>query len=292
MKKNLLVILFCIASFCIPRCIQGKIVIKESTPQVLVSVAPYAYFVEKIAGNTVDIQILIPQSANAHLYEPVPKEIEKMLSANVWMRLGDPIEKKLVLTLKEKNPSLAIVELWKDIPLLGHSHCTHAEHEDEKDFHIWLSPKLAKQQAEKIAHSLISLYPAHQKLYQKNLHLFLQELTDLDQKISALLKPLKGKVLLVSHPAFGYFCNDYGLVQIPVEFEGKEPRPKQISQILEQAANLEIKTVLTQAQYSNKGAELIAQKLHLPIFLVDPYSMDYSNNLLHLAEVLTRTVNK
>lgn len=286
MKKNLLVILFCIVSFFSPALIQGKIIIKESTPKVLVSVAPYAYFVEKIAGKTVEIQILVPPGANAHLYEPVPKEIEKMLSANLWMRLGDPFEKKLVSVLKEKNPSLVIVELWEGITLLGHTHCSHEGHDDEKDFHIWMSPKLAKLQAEKIASNLTRLYPQNRELYQKNLHLFLKELTDVDHKISALLKPLKGKALLVSHPAFGYFCKDYDLIQIPVEFEGKEPRPKQISQILQQAETLQVKTVLTQAQYSNKGAELIAEKLHLPISLVDPYSMDYSKNLLHLAEVI------
>ncbi|HSX04667.1 MAG TPA: zinc ABC transporter substrate-binding protein [Rhabdochlamydiaceae bacterium] len=282
--KKFLVIFFCIISIWI----EGKSITSE-LPKVLVSVPPYQYLVEKIAGKTLEIQLLVPPGANAHLFEPIPKEIEKMLNADVWMRLGDPFEKKLAKVLKEKNPELAIVELWKDIELLGHEH-THEghSHEDEKDFHLWLSPKLAKKQAEKMAAQLINLYPQNKELYLKNLDLLLIELSELDQKISTLLEPLKGKAILVSHPAFGYFCKDYGLIQIPIEFEGKEPRPRQISQILKQIETLKIKTVLTQAQYSNKGAELIGQKLHLPIFLVDPYSMDYSKNLLHIAEVISR----
>lgn len=256
-------------------------------PKVLVSVAPYRYLVEKIAGDTLDIQVIVPPGANAHLFEPVPKEVEKMLSASIWMRLGDPFEKKLGLVLKEKNPNLVTVELWKGIPLLGHEH-SQCCHEDEKDFHIWLSPKLAKQQVEKMAASLIQLYPEHRDLYLKNLNSLTLELSELDQKVDVLLSPLKGKAILVSHPAFGYLCQDYGIIQIPIEFEGKEPRPKQISLILKQIETLKVKTVLTQAQYSNKGAELIAQKLHLPIFLVDPYAMDYSKNLLHIAEVISK----
>lgn len=278
--NKFLFIFFCFFSVLVYGETKGK-------PKVLVSVPPYAYLVEKITGNSLDIQVIVPPGANAHLYEPVPKEIEKMLDASIWMRLGDPFEKKLVRVLKEKNPSLATVELWKGIDLLGHEHA-HAGHchDDEKDFHLWLSPKLAQAQAQKMADGLIQLYPEHKELYLENLNALRAELTELDQKITTLLSPLKGQAILVSHPAFGYFCKDYGLTQISIECEGKEPRPKQIAQILKQAETFKLKTVLTQAQYSNKGAELIAQKLHLPIFLVDPYSMDYSKNLLHLAEVI------
>ncbi len=256
----------------------------ETKPKVLVTVPPYHYLVEKIAGPTVEIQLVIPPGVNAHLYEPVPKDLEKMAQASLWFKLGDPVENKLLLTLKEKNPSLVTVELCHGIALLGHDHCC----DEGKDFHFWLSPKLAEQQAKKIADHLTKLYPEHEKLYRENLHLLLAELAALDQKIAHLLAPLKGKALLVSHPAFGYFCQDYGLVQISIEFEGKEPRPKQIAQILKQIETVSVKAVLTQAQYSNKGAEMIAEKLQMPVFLVDPYSMDYSKNLLYIAELIAR----
>ncbi|HSX12399.1 MAG TPA: zinc ABC transporter substrate-binding protein [Rhabdochlamydiaceae bacterium] len=274
--KKFLFVFFCLIS-----------AIAYGKPKALVSVPPYAYLVEKIAADTVDIQVIVPPGANAHLYEPVPKDIEKMVDASIWMRLGDPFERKLARVLKEKNPTLITVELWKDIELLGHEHA-HAGlcHEDEKDFHLWLSPKLAKKQAQQIAENLVTLHPQHKQLYLKNLKILLAELTELDQKIEKILAPVKGQAILVSHPAFGYFCKEYGLTQLSIECEGKEPRPKQIAHILKQAETLKVKTVLTQVQYSNKGAELIAEKLHLPIFLVDPYSMDYSKNLLHLAEVI------
>lgn len=267
----------------LPLFLQGQ------NPKILVSVDPYAYLVEKIAGSTVDIQVVVPPNTNVHLYEPTPKEVEKMVGAHVWVRLGDPFEKKLAQLFQEKNPSLVTIELWKGIALLGHEgNCGH-DHEDEKDFHLWLSPKNGLFHAEMIAKSLIQLYPKHGELYAKNLKILQDELQDLDQKISSLLKPLQGKAILVSHPAFGYFCKDYGLVQIPIEFEGKEPRPKQLTQILKEVEKFQIKTVLTQAQYSNKGAEIIAKKLLLPIYLVDPYSKDYSNNLFHIAKVIAHS---
>lgn len=281
--KKILLIFFC--------CFSAVVFGAEDKPKVLVSIPPYAYLVEKITGNTCDIQVIVPPGSNSHLYEPIPKDVEKMVSASIWMRLGDPFEKKLAKMLREKNPNLTTVELWKGIPLLGHNHAHTDEmchlHEDEKDFHFWLSPKLAQKQAKEMTASLIKLYPQNEKLYLENLNALILELTLLDQKIEALLASSKGKAILVSHPAFGYFCQDYNLTQIPIEFEGKEPRPKQISHILKQVETLKVRTVLTQAQFSNKGAELIAQKLHLPIFMVDPYSRDYSKNLLHMAEVIS-----
>lgn len=284
MKKKFLICLVYSFSLILPALLQGN---SDKIPKVLVSVDPYAYLVEKIAGKTIEIQVLIPPGVNAHLYEPTPKEIEKLLITDIWMRLGDPVEKKLVKVLQEKNPNLVLVELWKDIQLIGHEHhqCSH-DHEDGMDYHIWLSPKNAKLQAEKMMHALVAMYPNHQDLYRQNLKLLLEELDELDQKLSLLLKPFQGKALLVSHPAFGYFCKEYSLMQIPIEFEGKEPRPKQLTQILKEVEKFQIKTVLTQAQYSNKGAEIIAKKLQLPIFLVDPYSRDYSKNLLHIAKVI------
>ena len=81
---------------------------------------------------------------------------------------------------------------------------------------------------------------------------------------------MKGRAILVSHPAFAYFCQDYALVQLSVEVEGKDPLPKDVTEILQKAKNYNIQSVLLEPQYSNKGAELIAQSMHLPTHMVDP----------------------
>jgi zinc transport system substrate-binding protein len=203
-----------------------------------------------------------------------------MQEVAVWMRLGEPNEEKLMRALKEKNNNLVIVELWKEAPLLDG--CCRGE----ADLHFWLNPKLASNQAEKMAQALCTLFPEHKEIYLKNLKALQQELANLDKEIAERLAPLQGQAILASHPAFGYFCKEYGLIQLSIECEGKEPRPKQIAALLQQAKAAHVRVVLTQAQYSNKGAELVAKKLALPTTLVDPYSKDYVNNLLHLAEVI------
>jgi len=272
----------------------------ESPPQkektVLVSIAPYAFFVHRIAGDGQPVTTLIPEGANPHIYEPKPKEVEKVRNASIWIRLGESFDQKVLKVIQEQNPEVRIVNITEGIRLLsscevdGHSHEHHHCHgnDEGKDVHIWLSPKLAKVQAATIANALINAFPDNKDLYEKNLSHFLAELDLLDAQISTLLAPRKGEAILVSHPAFAYFCQDYGLIQLSVEMEGKEPLPQQVTHLLEEARRYKVARVILEPQYSNKGAELIAQELGVPTATVDPYAQDYLDNLHSIAEIIAK----
>ncbi len=249
-------------------------------PSVLVSVVPYAFFVEKIAGDALEVQILVPPGANPHVYEPSPKQVEKAYLAKVWFRLDEPSEKKIFSVLCEQNRAMKMVDLSEGLDLIGDCH-----HEGA-DKHIWLSPKLAEKQATLIAQTLGEMFPQMQQQFQKGLDSFLKDLESLDAEIGAKLKPFAGDALLVSHPAFGYYCREFGLKQLSIEYEGKDPLPQDIEQTLKEAKESHVRAVFTQIQYNNKGAELIAEKLHLPVYSVDPYASDYLENLRHITELI------
>jgi zinc transport system substrate-binding protein len=268
---------------------------KSEKPTVLVSVPPYTFFVQKIAQDAVDVETLVPAGSNPHLYEATPKEVQRYQNAAIWIYLGESFDKKALRFFQNSHKPLIVVDVTEGIDLLSvcaedeivteHAHC-HPGHDEGKDLHIWLSPKLAKLQAQKIAAALIALLPDQQAKLVTNLQAFLLELDDLDQQIANLLKPVEGKAILVSHPAFGYFCHDYHLFQLSIEIEGKDPLPQHVTEILAKAKCYSIQSVLTEPQYSNKGAELIAKSLGLPTHMVDPYAENYSENLLSIAKVI------
>jgi zinc transport system substrate-binding protein len=295
MKKFIcLLSCFCLCLVFFTGCEKGSH--PSATPKavVLVSIPPYRYFVERIAGPNLSVQTIVPPGANPHLYEPAPKQAAVLSQAKLWLSIGESFEKKIAQVLKEQNPQLKIVDMKKDIPLLplmtsscGHHGSKHRyENEEAKDLHIWLSPKLAQKQAAHIAACLMELFPENKEMYAKNLNHFLTELEDLDREISLLLAPMKNKAVLVSHPAFGYFCKDYHLTQLSIECEGKDPLPQNIVQTLQQAKEFQVKNVLLQPQYNNKGAEMIAKKLKVPVFMLDPYSSDYIANLRLIAAAI------
>lgn len=277
----------------VPLCSCVKKEEKLTKPIVLVSIPPYAYFVKKIAGETVYVETLIPPGVNPHVYEASPQKVKRHQHAALWIYLGEPFDQKVLQFFKNSHKSIQILEITKDIPLLSicednelrteHLHCAH---HGGYDLHIWLSPTLAKLQAQNIADALIVLLPEYKEFFLSNLHHFLNELDTLNHHIAHLLDPLKGKAILVSHPAFSYFCKEYHLIQLSIEIEGKDPLPQHITKILKKAKHESIQSILIVPQYSNKGAELIAKSLSLPTHTVDPYAENYSENLLSIAKVI------
>lgn len=249
----------------------------EEKPYVLVSVAPHKFFVDKISQGTVECGLMVPAGASAHTYEPTPKQVMSASRALVWFCIGESFEARTLKALQAHNRDLEKVDLRQGVqmiaadPLLG-TCCCHA---NAQDLHIWLSARQGKVQAATIAETLSRRFPQHRELYQKQLALFVEELGKLDEELTKEMAPLSQRLIMVSHPAYAYFCRDYGLRQLPIECEGKDPTPKQLHAILTQARSAGIKTIFVQPQYSSKGARLFAKELKANIVTLDPYSENY-----------------
>jgi zinc transport system substrate-binding protein len=261
---------------------------EKNTPYILVSIAPHEFFVKKIAGDTVKIGLMVPAGASAHTYEPSPRQMLQVANATLWFRMGEPFEGKAIPALKSHNPSLQVVDLRAGLNLIKpeclHSCCSaHAF-----DPHFWLSARLARTQAETIASTLIKLYPEYTALYLDNLNKFRDELVQLDQTIQKILEPIQNRNILVSHPAYAYFCRDYNLKQYSIEFEGKDPTPQQLHYILNLGRDLKIKTIFIQKQYSSKGACLIADEIKAKVVTLDPYSERYIDTMLEIARAFSK----
>jgi zinc transport system substrate-binding protein len=260
-------------------------------PTVLVSVPSYLYFVERIAGDSVTALSLTPPGSNPHIYEPSPKEVQHFRQAALWIRLGEPSDVKTHAVLKEQSPDMRIVDIADGIATLPlcEGHCHDHDHDAMQDLHIWLSPRLAIKQAETIAQHLSRLLPEHRSDYEKKLALFLEELRDLDREITEALASKSGSSVLVSHPAFAYFCQDYHITQLSIEVEGKEALPQDVTALLALAKMHHIASVIAEPQYSDKGAKLIAENLKVPVYTIDPYSREYMTNLRFIAEVMAKS---
>jgi zinc transport system substrate-binding protein len=254
-------------------------------PTVLVSLAPYKFFVEKIADGTVKVHLMVPAGASAHTYEPTPKEMLAAGQADLWFTIGETFEARAGRALQDHRPSLKLVDLRKGVDLISsHDHPGHTcSNPACLDSHVWLSPRQSKIQAQDIATALIQLIPENRTLYTKNLQNFLNELDQLDKEIEGQLKGLKQRVIMVSHPAYAYFCRDYNLKQLSVEFEGRDPTPQQLTRILQEARQNQIRAIFIQPQYNNKGARLIAETIGAKVVTVDPYSEDYLNSMREIA---------
>ncbi len=246
-------------------------------PTVIVTVPPQKGLLERIAGDSVKTAILVPPGASPHSFEPTPKELLSLTSGKVWFRIGEPFEEKAIRMLAK---TCHIVDMRKDLSLL-HSSCSCHRGED---LHYWLSPKLLQLQAESMATTLCEAFPENSALYRANLEKVQEELTLLDSRIRELLKGKEGRYFVVAHAAYGYFCQEYGLIQLSIEENGKEPTPKALVNLIEKAKNTPI--VFAIEPYSPKGITLIAKEIGAEVNTINPYAEDPIANLESLAQTL------
>ncbi len=255
--------------------------------QVLVNILPYKFLVERIGGRTVKVLVLIPPNVNMHTFEPTAKQALEAAKSDVWFLFGESIENRLKSSLTANHPGLKVVDLRKGLMLTSGS-CKGCCSSAGQDIHIWMSPRLLQQQAKTVAQALTLLYPEHADLYRDNLAKHLAELHQLTQAISAILKPVEGRTVLVTHPDYTYFCTDYGLHQLSIEVEGKDPSPRQLTDLLIAARKLGLTAVFTTPQYPLKVATLVAGQLGAQVVMLDPFREDYLENLRTIAQSFGR----
>lgn len=270
-------------------------------PRIITSIAPYKYFIERIAGDAVAISVLVPDGESPHTFEPTPKQVILASKAKAWFQVGDPFEQRMTASLKQSNPSMLIVDLRDGLPLIHgedthHHHCCqhhhehdhdkdhlHETHHDGMDVHTWLSPRLAMKQAKSIAATLIQVLPDQEENFNNSLQGLLSDLQQLDEDITGMLGEYQGRSLMFSHSAFSYFCQDYKLEQFTIECEGKEPHPSYITKTLENAKKANIGSIFLQKECSEKGGKRIAEALDLRTIYIYPYAENYLENMRQIS---------
>ena len=171
-----------------------------------------------------------------------------------------------------------------------HGEAEHDEdHHDHRghtglDPHIWLSPPLVKIQARNILDALQKADPAHLSVYEANFQEFAERIDQLDADLKKTFTGKKGLQFMVFHPAWGYFAHAYGLKQVPIELEGKDPKPAQLQELIQNARKSGIKVIFVQPQFSTQSAELVAKEIGGQVAFANPLAEDWMANLRHVAD--------
>ncbi|MBD3421634.1 MAG: ABC transporter substrate-binding protein [Chitinivibrionales bacterium] len=264
-------------------------------------IAPHSYFVQRIAGDRFETHALISPGQNPHSYSPTPEQMAKLSEAQLFFRTGIEFEQSVIAKIEQTMPDLNIVDLLEGIDATTHpaardhaydtGHSAHAgeeehHHHHAEDVHIWLSPVLAKQQAQTIKDALTRFDPKFEVVYESNLQQLLKDLDSLNQELHAIFGPYEGSDLFVFHPAFGHFAQEYALRQIAVETGGKEPGAKALARLIEQARRQQPAAIFVQPQYSRKSAQTIAEQIDCAVVPINPLPADYFQEMRQLAHAI------
>lgn len=273
MLKILLLLLSCIFAF--------------SKPIVSVSIPPQAFFVEKIAKDSVKINILISPNSNEHNVEFKPAVIKNLEKSKIYFLANLELEKILESKFKNTLKNVKIVNINDGISLLENDEHDHDEHEhDKNDPHTWLDPILVKTQAQNIYKALSQTFPQNKDFYAKNLDDFLKELDDLNSVIKTNLQDIKHREFIVYHPSWNYLAKRYNLIQIPVEIDGKEPKIQDLQKLIKIAKEKNIKVIFVQPGFSENSAKVLSKELNAKIVFIDHLAKDWDKELLKTIQAL------
>ncbi len=293
MRKIIISLLVVIGLFSCNNQQQNQNINKQS---VTVSVLPQKYFAEKIAGGRLNINVMIPPGASPVTYEPTPKQMKELSASNLYIRIGHiEFEKSWMKKLRDINPEMRVVDQSVVVNLIEPENIHKDEHEHNGhhhhgiDPHIWTSPKEVKKQVDFLYQYLINTYPEFDSYFTKNYNSFLNEIDSLDSYITEQLKSYHGNKFMIFHPALSYFARDYGLVQISIEIDGKEPTPANIQEIIEVAKEEEIKVIFVQKQFSTHNAEVIAREINGRVVQIDPLSYNWAESLKLIVDEIVKS---
>lgn len=261
-------------------------------PIISVSIPPQAFFVEKIAKDSVEINILIPPNSDEHTMEFKPQALKKLEQSKIYFLADLELEKILGEKFKSVLKNVKIVNINEGIHLLegGHDHDGHhaeEEHDEYNDPHVWLDPVLVKKLAQNITQALVQSFPKNKEFYEANLANFLKELDQMDAQIAEKLKNIKRNEFIVYHPSWAYLAKRYNLVQIPVEIDGKEPKSKDLQNLIKLAKEKDIRVIFVQPGFPENSAKVLAKELNAQIVSINHLARNWDEELLKSIQALS-----
>lgn len=250
-------------------CASSQEAAPDDKPMIYTSIYPIQYAVERIGGDSVHAKTVYPPGVDAHTYEPTSKEMTDIAKGDAFFYLGAGMEgfaESAANALASQDTKL--VELGKQESLFhtdsDHLHDEHGDEDDghhhgDHDPHIWLDPIRMIDMAEMITAELVKLNPEQADVYEDNFATLKTDLSELDKQYKEVLQDKKQKKILVSHAAFGYWEERYGITQIAINglSSSSEPSQKELTEIVTQAKEHHLNYIIFEQNVSNRVSEII-----------------------------------
>jgi len=254
---------------------------------ITISIAPFKYFVEEIAGDDFIINVMVKPGSDPHIYEPFPEQISKLSRSVGYISNGYlGFETIWLDRFYETNRDMKKLSLSDKIDLLISDHNHKEAHIEAADPHYWSSPQCALIMASSVKEFLCELNPLQRERYESNYQSLIGKITELDKSARDQFSGLEKRSFMIFHPNLGYLARDYDLEEISLEYDGKEPTPARLKELIDMARKNEINTIFVQREYDTKNAEAIARETGARIKIIDPLSEEWMKETTEIINAL------
>ena len=287
MKNRNLVLLVCLtllSGVLITAC-KSKTV--SDKPKIFVTIEPLRYFAEQIAGHYFDIESMVPKGNNPETYDPTPRQLMALADSKAYLSIGNlGFEKQWIPKLKENASNVKFCDTSLGINHLESSH--RHENKDDYDPHIWTTPSNAAIIVKNISNLFCELDPQHQEEYIKNQMQLLTMIQQTDAEIRGVVSDGIQETFAIYHPSLTYFAHDYGIEQLCIEDNGKEPSPVHLKELINQCRSEQVKVVFVQQEFNTHNAEIIANELKAKLVTINPLNYNWQEEIIKIARNLKK----
>jgi zinc transport system substrate-binding protein len=260
---------------------------------ITISIPPFKYFIDAIGGDDFSVNVMVPAGANPHIYEPVPDQIANLRKSVAYVSNGYlGFEMTWLDRFYETNRNMKKLSLGQNIDLIKPVGQADSEHVEGADPHYWVSPKCALVIAAEVKSLLISLNPEKEQKYEVNFTKLVKSINDIDKKAMELFSTCRNKSFMIFHPTLAYLARDYGLKEIAVENEGKEPTPSSLKKLIDTGKAEKIRVIFVQKEYDTKNARAIAAETGAVLETIDPLSENWSASELQIIDALYNSLKE
>ncbi len=245
----------------------------NAKPTVTVTIPPYQYFVEKIAGDKVDVNVMVSNGNNPETYEPNAQQMMELSNSALYLKVGSiGFEQTWMKKLQDNAPDMKVLDTSVGIK-------PAQTPGGNIDPHVWMSCKNARIISSNIFKALCQLEPENKTFFQKN---YQQLLSSIDRQDSIIRKSFKDnpemvRKFVIYHPILTYFARDYQLEQLAIEEEGREPSAAQLKSLIERARKQKIRYCLIQAEFANRNTTTFIKESQTKAMDINPLQADWAN---------------
>ena len=251
---------------------------------IYVTITPLKAIIEEITCGDFRVEVIVPNGASPETYEPTAMQLAKINEAELIFSTGlINFEQSIIQNI---DNSEKIINLSRGIDLIEGS-CSHHHHNHKHgvDPHIWTSPKSLLTMIQSARDAILATYPNNAK-YQEAADNLIEKVSTLDQECQKMIDESGVKAIMIYHPAYTYYARDYGIEQIAIEHDGKEPTPKQLKQLCDKGDALGIKVIFHQPQYNADKVHSIADELGASIIVTDPLCEDIVAEIMRITTII------
>lgn len=254
---------------------------------IAVTLEPLRYFTEAIAGDRYRVTSMVPEGAGPETYDPTPQQLIDLSRSEAYFRIGYiGFELNWMDKLKANAPHLSVFDTSEGIELIANETSHHARHHGPYiEPHVWNSARNAVIIADNICRALCTIDAANKTYYTHRLDSLQRTIQYTDSVIRVYLQQADS-VFLIFHPVLSYFARDYGLTQIAIEHEGKEPSSTYLQALVKEGKERRARVVFIQKEFDTRNAQLIADEMGLSVVQINPLSYRWPEEMIHIAQSL------